>query len=155
MPRMRRNPKGNQREETNRPSSSGCPTTSRRAEISAEEFAELDDIVRQEDPVEWLSEQLNITAVKGSELVTISLAARHPKNAQRILNAAVTAYLSYHETERMARVLYVIDELEQAKKDQESVVRELRGQLEAKAEGAAKLGASGRSVRSCACAGTG
>jgi capsular exopolysaccharide synthesis family protein len=110
------------------------------SDISAGEFAELMDILREEDPIRWLSKQLQLSPVKGSELLRVSLSCSHARNAQRIVNAIITSYLGYHESERLARVRYVLDELERAKKEQESLVRQLRGELESKAVGTAKQG---------------
>lgn len=82
--------------------------------VAGPEVASLAGAENQdEDPVEWLANQLKISSVGQSELFRVSFASHDPKGSAAVVNAVVKAYLELqraNEAEQTEKVIQLLEE---------------------------------------------
>jgi capsular exopolysaccharide synthesis family protein len=108
--------------------------------LSQPEIAQLPEIRRRRDPVEWLATEGLFVAAKGdSELLEVAYASPDPQAAAKVVDAIVNAYFTIRNEKADAQVQSVIMLLENEKtrrsegiKLLQAEIRQLQAQLMAK-----------------------
>lgn len=77
------------------------------------EIARLSVFPRQQSPTDWLAEHIEVRRVGDSQLVEVSLTARDPDDAAKIVNAVVESCLQSHESRDARMVRHVREALEE------------------------------------------
>jgi len=110
------------------------------------EIAKLSVFPRQQSRTDWLAEHVEVECVGRSDVVGVSLSARDPKDAAKIVNAVVDSYLQWH-TERAPEPTRFRRQLQALKEQRERraiELRRLREDVRKLAERASTDGDSGR-----------
>ncbi|HUT88617.1 MAG TPA: hypothetical protein VMY37_03920 [Thermoguttaceae bacterium] len=89
------------------------------------EMAKLSVFPRHQSRTDWLAEHIEVERVGGSELVAVSLTARDPEDAAKIVNAVVDAYLQWR-TERSPEAARFRRQLQALEEERERRAVELR-----------------------------
>ena len=79
---------------------------------SRPEIAKLSVFPRQQSRTDWLAEHIEVERVGESELVTVSLAARDPDDAAKIVNAVVESYFEWSHGREAMRCRRQLEPLE-------------------------------------------
>jgi len=83
--------------------------------LSDPKIAPMPEVKSQENPVEWLRDHLQVSAVNGSELYRITFDGPDPENAATIANAVMASYLNYDKHQAGKQNREIIDLLEDQK----------------------------------------
>ena len=110
------------------------------------EIAKLSLFPRQQSRADWLAEHIEVECVGRSDVVGVSLTARDPDDATKIVNAVVDSYLQWH-TERSpegARLRRQLQAMEEQRERRAVELRRLAEDVRKLAERASTDGDSGR-----------
>lgn len=94
--------------------------------ISQGSIAQMPEVQRQQYPLTWLGERLNVRTVGKSELLEISFDGPDPNNAATIANAAMEAYLELYADQSTERTDLIIRLLEQERENRLAELERLR-----------------------------
>lgn len=94
--------------------------------LAQPDIARFSEIMNEENPARWLSKNVKVEAIKGSELYIISFASLQAEHASTIVNAVADAYFDLQQSEERRRTHEIIRLLELEKKKREIEVTRLR-----------------------------
>ncbi|PQO32835.1 hypothetical protein DTL21_21905 [Bremerella cremea] len=102
--------------------------------LSREDIMSLDIVREEENPLEWLQEELIVGFPGDAEILQVSMMSKDPTSAPKIVNAVVSAYKDeVIETERLARVTR-LENLERVHSETENKARQMRSDFKQLAE---------------------
>jgi len=93
------------------------------------EAAKVPELQEEDDPIEWLAENIKVKPVGKSELLQISLACRKAKDSALIVNQVAHEYLLLLEMDEAERSRQVISTLKAERSSREKEVKRLREDL--------------------------
>ncbi|HUT90269.1 MAG TPA: polysaccharide biosynthesis tyrosine autokinase [Thermoguttaceae bacterium] len=95
--------------------------------VSKPEIAEMEEVKREEWPIEWLRKKVKVQALGGSELYTISFEGTNAADSKEIVEEVVNSYLNLQAQEDAERTQRVIELLEDERERQFAKVDQSRG----------------------------
>ncbi len=106
------------------------------------EVRRLPEILKQKDPVGWLSKKMSLSSQSNSELITVAFEMEDPRAAQLVVKSIVSAFVNYNNDELTNWNVKLINQLnlEMNRKHQEAQL--LQTEIRNKTKEASKVGAS-------------
>jgi uncharacterized protein involved in exopolysaccharide biosynthesis len=98
--------------------------------LASEKIKDLSEVLKQRDPLQWLSERLSVVTFNDSNLFEIKFICGNPENASLIVNEITRQYLTAIEDEKSSRFRTMLSTLNQQLRSREDNVRMLRRQVE-------------------------
>ena len=94
--------------------------------VGQPEVAQLPELREENDPIQWLTEKINVSSVGESELYRVTYEGPDPKGSALLVNAVVDGYFNLREQDEAARTQRVIELLDQEQDRRGREVNDLR-----------------------------
>ena len=95
--------------------------------LSQPEISRLPELREKEDPIAALSQRIKVSSIGGSDLFQISYTGPNPADAAKAANAVTKAYFDLrgqYESERVQRVINLLDEESRGREQEVSTLRD-------------------------------